>query len=422
MLGEIAKGGFTVVKKELKGTYLPMDQLITAMINCIKSELCGQGEEMGVPDEPVLFLTELYQLSKAHDLAHLVGDALNKCGFWNFLTGMRADERDAVAKIQEAFEKQIFMAVYRYERINYELEQLKRTLNAADIPFLPLKGSVIRKYYPEPWMRTSSDIDLLVKSEQLESVIGILTAELSYERKGEWIDEISLYSPSGVHIELHCTLSAECITQEGDVVLSEIWNYAGPIDGTSTYLLADEAYYYYHIAHMAKHMLHGGCGARPFVDLWILEHKVEHCDEKRNELLKRGGLRRFADAVRALSEAWFNGGALTEVTRELEAYILQGGVYGTTENRVAVQQVKSGGKLRYTLSRIWLPYDVLRFQYPSLTGKKGLLPLYEVRRWGRLLFCGGGKRSMNELRLNSAVTEASQEKTKTLLTELGIGC
>ena len=173
---------------------------------------------------------------------------------------------------------------------------------------------------------------------------------------------------------------------------------------------------------MAKHMLHGGCGARPFVDLWILEHKVEHCDEKRNELLKRGGLRRFADAVRALSEAWFNGGALTEVTRELEAYILQGGVYGTTENRVAVQQVKSGGKLRYALSRIWLPYDVLRFQYPSLTGKKGLLPLYEVRRWGRLLFCGGGKRSMNELRLNSAVTEASQEKTKTLLTELGIGC
>ncbi|MDY3862752.1 MAG: nucleotidyltransferase family protein [Eubacteriales bacterium] len=387
-----------------------MEKIVRVMMNLIASEVCGKAldrsQDVLAEDELAL----LYRLSKAHDLAHIVGDALIK------------NDLIPEGEIRSKFDKQLMMAVYRYERINYELEQLKTTLNSADIPFIPLKGSVIRRYYPEPWMRTSSDIDLLIKNEQLESAINILTTELSYEQKGEWIDEISLYSPSGVHIELHCTLSAECVIQDKGAILSDIWAYAEPIDGTSTYILTDEAYYYYHVAHMAKHMLHGGCGVRPFVDLWILEHKVEHCNEKRNELLECGGLRRFADVSRALSEVWFGDCALTGITHEFEAYILQGGVYGTTENRVAVQQVKKGGKLRYALSRIWLPYDVLRFQYPSLTGKKALLPLYEVRRWFKLLFRGGVRRSVNELRLNSATTEEEQTKTKALLGELGIDC
>ena len=48
------------------------------------------------------------------------------------------------------------IAIYRYEKINYELNRLRSALNEAQIPFIPLKGSVLRQYYPEPWMRTSS--------------------------------------------------------------------------------------------------------------------------------------------------------------------------------------------------------------------------------------------------------------------------
>ncbi|MBO4954226.1 MAG: nucleotidyltransferase family protein, partial [Clostridia bacterium] len=36
------------------------------------------------------------------------------------------------------------------------------------IDFMPLKGAVIRQYYPEPWMRTSCDIDIHVKKDRLE--------------------------------------------------------------------------------------------------------------------------------------------------------------------------------------------------------------------------------------------------------------
>lgn len=78
----------------------------------------------------------LYKLSKAHDLAHLVGDALIK----NDLIGN--DE------IKEKYQKQVMIAIYRYEKINYELNRLRSALNEAQIPFIPLKGSVFASVLP----------------------------------------------------------------------------------------------------------------------------------------------------------------------------------------------------------------------------------------------------------------------------------
>lgn len=385
-----------------------MESIIRTMINCIKYEVCGQKENVVLPDVSMKFLTELYKLSKAHDAAHLVGDALEK-------SGVLFD-----GEIKNKFENQVFTAVYRYENINAELEEIREILKEENIDFIPLKGAFIRKYYPEPWMRTSSDIDLLIKSEQLEYAINALIDRLSYECKGKWVDEISLYSPSGVHLELHCTLSADYVVEEVGSVLADIWTYAERVDKTCEYRLKDEAFYYYHIAHMAKHVMHGGCGVKPFVDLWVLEHKVEHSDEKRKDLLFRGGLEKFAEAARALSKVWFENGEHTDVTRELENFVLSGGVYGTLENSVSVGQNKKGGKIKYILSRVWLSYDVLKIQYPNLGKHKWLLPFYEVKRWLRLLFKGGVKRSVNEIKVTANMDSEKVERSARLMSELGL--
>ena len=98
---------------------------------------------------------ELYRLSKKHDMAHIVGAALER-------RGLLGDD-----EVSAAFRKQQMLAVYRYETINYELEEIRELFEGEGIAFMPLKGSVIRKYYPQPWMRTSCDIDILVKEEEL---------------------------------------------------------------------------------------------------------------------------------------------------------------------------------------------------------------------------------------------------------------
>ena len=385
---------------------MPMENVIQIMTNCIRYEVCGQNEPIAVSEDSVLFWSELYRLSKFHDLAHLVGDALIK-------NGLLPD-----GEIKSKFEKQLMMAVYRYERINYELNSVREALNKAEIPFIPLKGSVLRRYYPEPWMRTSCDIDILVHEDDLNRAVASLTSDLSYRKEWKGPHDVSLFSESGVHLELHYSLIEEKSIGQVESVLQAVWENAAPIDGTSEYLLSDDMFYYYHIAHMAKHFVVGGCGIRPFLDIWVLNHCKNTDSKERDALLTAGGLDSFAASAEHLSRVWFEGATHTDLTAQMEQYLLSGGVYGTTENRVSVQQVRKGGKFRYILSRIWLPYDALKFKYPSLEGKRFLLPFYEVRRWFAFPFRGNVKRSVHELKVNSTTSKNEQDAAKKMLSEL----
>ena len=372
----------------------------------IASEVCGKSidkSQYSLTDEE---LVKLYKLSKSHDLAHLVGDALIK----NNLIGD--------GEIKAKFQNQMMLAVYRYEKINYELGRLRKVLNEAEIPFIPLKGSVIRQYYPKPWMRTSCDIDVLVHESDLERAVSALTSAAGYKADSKTSHDVGMFSDSGFHLELHYSLIEDKIVGSAANILRIAWENASPVSDTSEYVFGDDLFFFYHTAHMAKHFVNGGCGVRPFLDIWVLNHCGRGCSDVCSALLKAGGLDVFASTAEKLSEVWFGAAVHDDLTRQVEQFVLNGGVYGTTENRVTLQQAKKGSKIRYAFSRIWLPYDTLKFQYPSLNGKRLLLPIYEVRRWFRLVFRGGAKRSAHELKLNSATSKAEQDEAKALLFSL----
>ena len=398
-----------------------MNGVAQTMFNCIKYEICGQNEKIVLPEISVRFLIDVYKLSKAHDVAHLVGDALNKSGvFENLPVDMDENERAAIAKVKEKFDEQIFTAVYRYENINYELERLKETLEEAEIPFIPLKGSVIRKYYPEPWMRTSCDIDILVREADLTRAVEELSGTLKYKKGEKGSHDIKMYSENGVHLELHFSLIESDVVSQADIPLRNVWGDAKPIDRTSQYALNDEMYYYYHIAHMAKHFVHGGCGVRPFVDLWLYNRENADNTDKRNELLAEGGLLKFSEEAENLAAAWFGNQEYNATTRGMENFVLQGGVYGTLEQNLAMSQNKKGGKFRHLMSRIFLSYKDMAVYYPSLKKCPVLFPFYQVRRWCRILFCGGRKTAMNEIKANKNITKEQQERAKKLLEDLDL--
>ncbi len=312
------------------------------------------------------------------------------------------------------------MAVYRYEQQNYELQEICQTLEEAEISFIPLKGSVLRAYYPQPWLRTSCDIDILITEKDLEKCAELLRQKLGYEIGEKGPHDVSLNAPSGVHLELHYTLIEEDGLGKGEELLSRVWEFSTSAPNKEYHhVLNDDMFYYYHIAHMAKHYLIGGCGLRPFIDLYIL-NKQNFLDKQTITLLQEGGLWKFAEQATALSEVWFGGGAHTPITAQMENYLLKGGVYGNMQNRVAVQQVKKGGKFRYIFSRIWLPYSILKFQYPVLEKRKWLSPICQVRRWGRLIFCGRAKNGMEELKVSNQVDEQTAQGVTEMLRALDL--
>ena len=399
---------------------MAMENVTKTVIDCIKYEICGQKEKIVLPEVSARFLIEVYKLSKAHDVAHLVGDALNKSGvFENLPADLDENERAAISKVKEKFEEQIFTAVYRYENINYELEQICKTLEEAKIPFIPLKGSVIRKYYPEPWMRTSCDIDILVKEKDADNAAEYLQTQLQYgvDRKGQ--HDVSMFTASNVHVELHFKLLDSDFKQVKDLI--DVWSGDEiSLLSDSEYQMSKELFLLYHIYHMAKHFVHGGCGLKPFIDLWIIKNKVGFDEKKAQKIMQESGLLAFFERSTDLVNVWFEDKEHSEITQEMEDYILQGGVYGTLKQNLAMSQNKKGGKFRHLMSRIFLSYKDMAVYYPSLKKCPILFPFYQVRRWCRILFCGGRKAAMNEIKVNQNITTEEQERAKKLLEELNL--
>lgn len=351
----------------------------------IKGDKLSDRTLQGVSEEQ---LVSLFKLSKNHDCAHLITYALY--------------ENKLIDKEHPQYKKFVYeqsLAVFRYENINYELEHICKFLEDNKIQHIPLKGSVIRALYPEPWMRTSCDIDILVHTEDSERAIKLLTEEYSCKLDFVYDYEASLYTSTNVHLELHLSLTPEHQDVAIDNVLKNVWDKSISRQGyVYSLAMADEYFYFYHLAHMAKHFGRSGCGVRPFIDLLLLDNLDDINEEKRFELLEQGKLSQFAKVAKKLVNVWFSGDEHDEFSKEVEDFILHCGVYGNKENFSLSMQNKKGSKLGYALSRIFLNNRDLSRQFPILIKHKWLNPFCQVARWFRIIFGGGVKRSVNELK------------------------
>lgn len=349
-------------------------------------------------------LEKVNALAIRYDLPHLIGLAIGKLGL-NY----------------KQYTQQQMQAMYRFVQLQYEYDHVCEALEQAQIAFLPLKGSVLRDWYPEPWMRTSCDMDILVHEEDLEKVSNILQEKLQYTLTGKSAHDWAFTSSGGVHLELHYTVMESTELAMLPKVMETIWEEATPAPGKQHHMiLSDAMFYCYHIAHMAKHFEIGGCGVRPFLDIWVLRNRICYDQKGREALLEKGGLLAFARAAEKLSDIWFSGKEDDPISLQMEKFIFSGGSYGGVENRVAVNRAKEKSKFRYMMGRVFLPYESMKDQYPILRKHKWLLPVCHTARWSRRLFDGGVARSAREMQANASITQEQTLTTAQLLEHLGL--
>ena len=70
------------------------------------------------------------------------------------------------------------------------------------------------------------------------------------------------------------------------------------------------------------------------------------------------------------------------------------------------------------MSRIFLPYSVMKKMHPVLEKHKWLLPWFEVRRWFVILFDGRAKSAMQELKYNEIADLQAGEKYRDMMNKL----
>ena len=353
-------------------------------------------------------LTALASLAKAQDMAHIVGFFLEKRAL-----------SDECSEIKRALSKQYLTAIYRYQYLTYEYKRICSVLEKNKIKYIPLKGSVIRSFYPEAWMRTSCDIDVLVEESSLDLACEALVRELEYKPyEARGYHDVSLYSASGVHLELHFNIRENI--EPMDEILDTVWQNARLHDGEWGYRQSDEFLLFHQIAHAAYHFTRGGCGVRSILDIWLLRGRLTLDGAVYGRLLYGAGLREFEKAILELADVWYSGAEHTALTREMEDFILGAGIYGSTENRVAVSRSDKRSGAAYILSRIFMPYKSMTARYPILKKHPILLPLCHVLRWFSILSPETRKRARREVAYSASLDAQRGERVGKMLREIGL--
>ncbi|MBO5869162.1 MAG: nucleotidyltransferase family protein [Clostridia bacterium] len=358
-----------------------MENITKILMKCIRSEVFS--DNANIPDS----LTEeeinsLYVLSKKHDLAHIVASFLEKRGLIDNAT------------VGQQFAKQKFLSVYRREQLDFEEERVCKLFYDEQIEFIRLKGAVMKKLYPQIWMRTSSDVDILIKAQDRDKAVSLLVSKFGYILDSDAERDCSLISKSGMNLELHFGITSN--DDKLDVILKRVWDFAYRIN-EHEFALKDEFFIAYHIAHMQLHFTEGGCGVRPFIDLWLYKQNLEKCESEVISLLTESKSVDFYKGVKSLCEVWFGDKEHSELTELVENFVISGGVYGTRENLGATGTHKNGSYFKYLLNRIFMPKNKLRLIYPKIDKYPILIPYYQIKRWFNLLDKDVRKSAKNEL-------------------------
>lgn len=376
------------------------------VVDIVRAHFTGEAfsEEKENAIKELLPNDELYNAAGIHDLIHIVGAFLYKNGYLS-----------EGGEIAEKFNDAQALAMYRYQMIIFEQARLCECLEKNGIHFMPLKGAVLRDFYPEPWLRTSCDIDVLIHEEDLPAAINVMKTQLGYssdEKKGS--HDVSLFSDIGLHVELHYTLYE-------NMNIDEIWELSHLKEGTQHHhLMSNEIFYCHQIAHIAKHFSNSGCGIRLFLDIWLLNKKIQYDRKELSRVLSYGSLETFAEAVEKLVDVWFNGKQADALIKDMEDYIFNSGLYGNLTNNVMINQHRKGGKFKYALNRIFPPLKSMAYYYPSLHKYKFLLPFCYVARMVRIAFSDRSKRAINEMRINNSQPKSKQDAVLSLMNRLDL--
>lgn len=373
------------------------DKISEKLIHILREELTGYDNFAGF-DFSTEELQEVFRMAIKHNVYSMAADYFLKRGV-----------------VDEELFQRLAIASTVNQWCGESFERVTRALTEARIEHLPLKGVVIRKEYPEPWMRLGGDVDILIhecdKLLVMQSLVGL---GYRYEPSGK---EEHYTNDCGVVFDVRTFLDAPELFFDKDV-LSDIFDYVERTDGYRLDL-RDDMRYVHAIIHMAKHLVNGGCGISHVMDLWVLNHRIcitEEMRTAREALLEKKGVKKLEEAFVAVSEKWFSKADVSTVDG-LEEFIINGSAHGSELN-CTIRSRKEFGNSFYKLKRFIVPYDYLCQLFPQLRGNRWMMPFYEVYRWIYHIRNGRTKIIMREFNESKSISNETVEKTERMMKEL----
>ena len=286
-----------------------------------------------------------------------------------------------------------------------ELKSLEDQMEKAKIPCQPMKGARMKFYYPSPFLREMSDIDILIHGDFTEQAAEVLRG-MGYCLQQK-IKHHDIYTKApGIVVEAHRAMYDRTVDERQYAYFSDLSRAVRRKGFLYVYDFEPEDFYVYMIAHMAKHFYKRGCGIRNLVDIYVFRQRFG-ADMNADYLEKQLaglGLGAFTEHMEKLTRIWLQGEDGEEFYGQLFDYMQGCGIYGKDENGIWNRFCEEGQSGRRNL-KMWYhfpPYRYMVTYYPWLTKNpvvgRVLLPAAWTARAVRGLACGRGRQKREMLK------------------------
>lgn len=344
--------------------------LIYGIYTCrLLSSVLNDTEPMPLPEG--MTLGNLYSYQKGQDVTNMAYVALKKLGY------------DDVELVE--FKEDYKLNMLREARFELAGQQVFDDFENAEIDFIPLKGAILKNQYPNPALRTFTDIDIYV-GESFDKAEKILLEKGFEKTTGDDHNDISFVKKPSIHIELHKDL------------FPDDYDFEGYFDNPFVHTELKDRYKHYHLyktddffihvlCHLYKHFTFGGCGLRQYLDIYVMTQKMQlNMDYIRSEL-KSFGMEGFLDTTLTLNRFFFDGEKPTDETVEIAEFVFNNSTFGNADNRLVLDYDKGHGEkrtlwgnIKYFMERWGLNYSQMKERYKVLKYLPFLLPFCWIYR------------------------------------------
>lgn len=346
------------------------DNFIYGIYTCrLLSSVLNGTEPVAMPEG--MTLDGLYEYQKGQDVSNMAYIALKKLGYTDEQLG--------------EFKEDYKLNVLREARFELGGQQIFDAFEKAEIPFLTLKGAILKYYYPNPALRTFTDIDIYVGKEFGRAEQELF--KLGYEKTGfDEHNDVGYTKKPSLHIELHRDLFPDDYDFEG--YFDEPYQHTKLKDGYKYYHVYKTDDFFIHVlCHLYKHFTFGGCGLRQYLDIYVMTQKMKLSMDYIRSELKSFGMDGFLDTTLKLNRFFFDGEKPDDELIEIAEFVFNNSTFGNADNRLVLDYDKGHGEkrtlwgnIKYFMERWGLNYSQMKLKYKVLKYLPFLLPFCWIYR------------------------------------------
>ena len=388
-----------------------MTELQKTFINILRAYI--HNEPISLPNNTDFY--GLFELAKIHSVAGIVAAMSKKHKF------------PMPAELSQKFDSYMMAAVSQSVTWDRLYKEVSEALAADNIRNIAVKGPVVKKYYPDPDLRTMGDIDLVVHKNDISRAHKVME-QLGFSICESNVDEYK-FERKHMYIELHEDLTSADFGTGVDYK-TEMQYIFNCVKNPESLIqeLTDECHLVYLILHIANHLFNSGCGVRQILDVALTlkyhEININNVMEKFNNFK----LTELAHAIFYLCNEWFgvkceNYNIDSDLYEFLSEHILVGGVFGfdasREDNSTVRDSIRESNKLKFLFKRAFPDIQQMRAKVLWFKNKPAIfLPIAWIYRWFKSY--GDHPDRINQYLKKSVVTgDKKIEKEYEMLKKLG---